>query len=169
MLVGSSEQHKETLLLDEKEIKEGEKYQTNLGLDFKLEYKLVGEKEVNLVLWLMKGDKFKEIKQSFYEGADGIVVLFDISPEENIEEIVSRINELRNSSPNSSILLIGRNIKTKMNQIIEGYTKHLIKEGKLKEKLRLNIDFFDPLETEKVISEKFLEFLTRKLLSRSDL
>lgn len=168
VLVGSSEQHKELLLLDEKDIKEGEKYETNLGLDFKLEYELVGEKDVNLVLWLMKGEKFKEIKQDFYEGADGIVVLFDISPEEDNADIISRINELRTSSPNSSILLIGRNIKTRMNKIVEGYTKHLIKEGKVKEKLRLNIDFFDILDEDKVISEKFLEYLTRKLLSRTD-
>jgi len=139
VLVGSSEQHEEILLLEEKDIKEGEKY-----------------------------EKFKEIKQGFYEGADGIVVLFDISQEENNENIVSRIRELRESSPNSSILLIGRDIKHRMNQIVEGYTKYLIEEGKVGESTSLNIDFFDVMGEDKVISEKFLEYLARKLLSRSD-
>jgi len=168
VLVGSTEQHEETLLIDERELEQGDKYETNLGLNLKLEYKLLGDKDVNLVLWLMKGEKFHEIKQGFYEGADGIVVLFDISQEESIESIIFRIKELRQNSPNSSILLIGRNIKDQVNQIIDGYTRHLIKEGKIKGKISLNIDFFDLKKTDKLISKEFLEFLARKLLSRSD-
>ncbi len=168
VLVGSSEQHEETLLIDEKDLEQGETYETNLGLDLKLEYNLLGDKNVNLVLWLMKGEKFHEIKQGFYEGADGIVVLFDITQEENIESIISRIKDLRQNSPNSSILLIGRNIKHQVNQIVEGYTRHLIKAGKVTGKLNLNIDFFDLKDSDKLISKEFLEFLARKLLSRSN-
>lgn len=167
LLVGSSEQHEETLMIDEEFLKQGERYETNLGLDLKLEYNLFEDKDVNLVLWLMKGDKFHEIKQGLYGGADGIVVLFDITQEENIENIISRIKELRQHSPNSSILLIGKNIKTRVNQIVETYTIHLIKEGKIKGKTSLNLDFFDLREADKIISKEFLEFLAHKLLSRS--
>ena len=167
VFVGSSEQHKEILLIDKKDIEKGETYQTKLGLDFKLEYKLLDEKDVNLVLWLMKGEKYKEIKQHFYEDADGMVVLFDTSQEEDIDVIVSRLRELRASSLNSSILLIGKNIKTKINQIVEKYALQLIKEGKVKDKVDLNIDFFDISEKEKINTEDLLDFLARKLLSRT--
>jgi hypothetical protein len=168
VIVGRPDESKDLLLVDEQDIKKGETYQTNLGLDFKLEYKLLDEKEVNLVLWLMKGEKYSEIKRQFFEGADGIVVLFDISPEQKIDEIVSRIKELREKSPNSSILLIGKDIKDRINQIIERYTLNLIKEGKIKEKTNLNIDFFDLAGQEKLVSQEFLDFLGRKLLSRTD-
>ncbi|NVM55187.1 MAG: hypothetical protein HWN66_15885 [Candidatus Helarchaeota archaeon] len=172
VLVGSSEQNKEVFLLDEKDIIQGEKYQTNLGLDFKLKYEVIEEKDVkkdiNLVLWLMKGEKYKEIKRNLYEGADGIVVLFDTSKEENVDEIISRIRDLRKTSPDSSILLIGNNMKERMNQIISGYTRELIQEGKIQKKLDFNIDFFDTTEKDELISKEFLDFLTRKLLSRSD-
>jgi len=137
-------------------------------LDFKLQYKLLDEKNVNLVLWLMKGKKYEEIKRQLVEGADGIVVLFDIGPEKMVNEIVSRIKELRLKSPDSSILLIGKNIKNRINQIIEKYTIELIKEGKIKERINLNIDFFDISNQERLVSQEFIEFLARKLLSRTD-
>ena len=49
VLAGSSDQNKEVFLIDEKELISGEKYQTDLGLDFKLEYKLIGKKDINLI------------------------------------------------------------------------------------------------------------------------
>ncbi len=168
VLAGSSDQNKEVFLIDEKELISGEKYQTDLGLDFKLEYKLIGKKDINLILWLMKGEKYKQIKRNLVEGADGIVILFDTSKEEDIDTIISRIKELRVTSPESSILLIGRNIKTRMNQIIERYTRELIKEGKIKGKFNLNIDFFDISENQNLFSEDFLDFLAKKLLSRTN-
>ncbi|MHA1264223.1 MAG: hypothetical protein ACTSRS_03225 [Candidatus Helarchaeota archaeon] len=167
VLVGSSEKNQEVLLLEEKDLIKGKTYETKLGLDFKLEYKIIEDKDINLVLWLMKGEKYKEIKQEFYEGADGIVILFDTSQEENTETVIRRIRELRANSPNSSILLIGKNIRVYMNQIIEGYTKQLIKEGKIKEKLDINIDCFDIDKDNGLVPEEFLDFLARKLLSRS--
>ncbi|MHA1276541.1 MAG: hypothetical protein ACTSQI_03195 [Candidatus Helarchaeota archaeon] len=168
VVIGNSEASKELLIIEEQELERGEKYQTNLGLDFKLQYKLLDEKNVNLVLWLMKGKKYEEIKRQLVEGADGIVVLFDIGPEKMVNEIVSRIKELRLKSPDSSILLIGKNIKNRINQIIEKYTIELIKEGKIKERINLNIDFFDISNQERLVSQEFLEFLARKLLSRTD-
>lgn len=167
VLVGSSDENQEVMLLEDKDLIKGETYETNLGLDFKLEYKLIEEKDINLVLWLMKGEKYKEIKQEFYEGADGIVILFDTSKEENLDNIVSRIRELRENSPKSSILLIGRGIRTRLNQIIEKYTLQLIKEGKITQKLDFNIDCFDIDRDNGLVPEEFLDFLTRKLLSRS--
>ncbi len=167
LIVGSSEENEEIMLIDEQEVMKGEKYETDLGLDFKLEYKLLGDKEINLVLWLMKGEKYKEIKQQFYEGADGIVILFDISPENGITKIISRIDELREKAPHSSILLIGKNINSRINQIIEGYTIHLIKQGKFGDKSKLNIDFFDPTDQSTIVSQELLDFLAKKLLSRT--
>ena len=167
IVTGSSESDEEVYLIEEKDILKGEQYQTNLGLDFKLQYKVIGEKSVNLILWLTKGDKHKEIKQNFYKGADGIVVLFDTSAEENIDQIIGRIQELRESSPSSSILLIGRNIRNRMNQIVEEYTKQLIREGKVEKKTDLNIDFYDVLD-EKGVGPAILDFFARKLLSRTD-
>jgi len=169
IVTGSSESDEEVYIIEEKDILKGEEYQTNLGLDFKLQYKVIGDKSVNLVLWLTKGEKHKEIKQNFYKGADGIVVLFDTSSEENIDQIITRIQELRENSPTSSILLIGRNIRKRMNQIVEEYTKQLIREGKLKgqKKTYLNIDFYDVLD-EKGVGPAILDFFARKLLSRTD-
>lgn len=169
ILAGSSEKDNEVYLVEEKDILKGEEYQTNLGLDFKLQYKVIGEKKINLILWLTKGEKHKEIKQNFYKGADGIVVLFDTSKEENIDQIVNRIQELRKNSPSSTILLIGRNIRNRMNQIVEGYTRRLIKEGKVQKKTDLNIDFYDVCELdEKGIGTAVLDFFARKLLSRTN-
>ncbi|HUY01080.1 MAG TPA: ADP-ribosylation factor-like protein [Candidatus Deferrimicrobium sp.] len=166
VVIGGAEEKQEILLLDEKNLKEGENYETEIGLDFKLKYKIIEETDVNLVLWLIRGEKFKEIKRNFYEGADGIVLLFDASQEENIEKIISKIQQIREKSPNSSILLISRNIRNQINEIIEKYTKKLIEKGKPKESLHLNIDFFDALEKNGLDPEEFLDFLTKKLLSR---
>ena len=165
VLVGSPEQQKGLLSIDEEDIKKGEKYQTNLGLDFKLEYKLLEDKNINLVIWLMKGEKYREIQQHFYEGADGLLVLFDAS--QDIDGIVSRILELRTSSPYSSILLIGKNIKNRINQIVENFTLELIKEGKIKDKVDLNIDFFDIADKERLAADDLLDFLAKKLLRRT--
>jgi len=167
IVTGSSNSDEEVFLIEEKDILKGEKYQTNLGLDFKLQYKVIGEKSVNLILWLTKGDKHKQIKQNFFKGADGIVVLFDTSTEDKIDQIINRIQELRENSPTSTILLIGRNIRNRMNQIVEEYTRRLIKEGKVQKRTDLNIDFYDVLDEEGV-GPAILDFFARKLLSRTN-
>jgi GTPase SAR1 family protein len=166
VVIGESEEEHEILLLDEKNLTKGENYETEIGLDLKLKYKVMEETDVNLVLWLIKGENYKEIKRNFYEGADGIVLLFDASQEENIDTIISKIQQIREKSPNSSILLISRNIRNQINEIVEKYTKKLIETGKPKENLHLNIDFFDALEKNGIDPGEFLDFLTKKLLSR---
>ena len=67
--------------------------------------------EVNLALWDIAGQpRFVDLRTTFYRGASGALLLFDLTREESFKELDLWLTELRAVTMNIPILLIGNKL-----------------------------------------------------------
>lgn len=69
------------------------------------------EHQVNLALWDIAGQpRFVDLRTTFYRGASGALLLFDLTREETFKELDLWLTELRAVTMNIPILLIGNKV-----------------------------------------------------------
>ena len=68
-------------------------------------------KKVKLQIWDTAGqERFKTILASYFRGANGILLIYDITDRESFESLTHWLNEIeKNANKNIKILLIGNN------------------------------------------------------------
>jgi len=67
---------------------------------------------IKLILWDIAGqDLFQQVRNQFYDGADGIIIVYDVTRPETLEAVPKWHNEIiTTSSKVSHVLLIGNKI-----------------------------------------------------------
>eukprot|EP00002_Diphylleia_rotans_P029395 TRINITY_DN598_c0_g1_i1.p1 TRINITY_DN598_c0_g1~~TRINITY_DN598_c0_g1_i1.p1 ORF type:complete len:183 (-),score=43.55 TRINITY_DN598_c0_g1_i1:464-1012(-) len=82
---------------------------STIGVDFKITTLQVEGKEVKLQIWDTAGqERFRAITHSYYHGAHGILVAFDVTKRETFDHVHSWFTEIsRYASPNVVNLLVG--------------------------------------------------------------
>eukprot|EP00002_Diphylleia_rotans_P029398 TRINITY_DN598_c0_g2_i1.p1 TRINITY_DN598_c0_g2~~TRINITY_DN598_c0_g2_i1.p1 ORF type:complete len:182 (-),score=40.58 TRINITY_DN598_c0_g2_i1:229-774(-) len=82
---------------------------STIGVDFKITTLQVEGKEVKLQIWDTAGqERFRAITHSYYHGAHGILVVYDVTKRETFDHIQSWFTEIsRYASPNVVNLLVG--------------------------------------------------------------
>ncbi len=82
---------------------------STIGVDFKISNKTIKNTKVKLQIWDTAGqERFKTIVSSYYRGAHGIIMVYDITDInsfENVKHWMSEIN--RHCNNNIQILLVG--------------------------------------------------------------
>ena len=110
---------------------------TTVGLDYRLvnlEYK---SKPIKLQIWDTAGqDRFKSITKNYYKGANGMLILYDITNKKTFDDITNWITEINEESSNVIINCIGHK------KDLENKRKVSYEEGK---KLcdKYNMSFFE--------------------------
>jgi Ras-related protein Rab-1A len=82
---------------------------TTIGLDTKTKFVTHKEKKIQLQIWDTAGEeRFRSIAKSCYKGADGILLMYDISKYETFKHIKSWITDIENniSVPKNKLALI---------------------------------------------------------------
>eukprot|EP01004_Peranema_trichophorum_P007651 NODE_6427_length_886_cov_43.467890_g5834_i0.p1 GENE.NODE_6427_length_886_cov_43.467890_g5834_i0~~NODE_6427_length_886_cov_43.467890_g5834_i0.p1 ORF type:complete len:205 (+),score=31.34 NODE_6427_length_886_cov_43.467890_g5834_i0:57-671(+) len=84
-------------------------FATTIGVDFKLYVINVDGKIVKLQIWDTAGqERFRGITNSFYRGANGILLCFDVSSKATFEGLNSWMTQIRqHSAPGTPIVLVG--------------------------------------------------------------
>jgi len=81
---------------------------TTVGLDYRLielEYK---NKPIKLQIWDTAGqDRFKSITKNYYKGANGMIIIYDITKKKTFEDISNWITEINEESSNVIINCVG--------------------------------------------------------------
>ena len=82
---------------------------TTIGVDFKIKTLDVDGKSVKLQIWDTSGDeRYRSIVSSYYRGAHGIMMVYDITDLETFENLNSWLNEIaKNASENVYKILVG--------------------------------------------------------------
>lgn len=74
-----------------------ENYVATIGVDFKVKIIQVEDKRIKLQIWDTAGqERFKNITQTYYKGAVGIILTYSVTDEhsfENIEKWITQIND----------------------------------------------------------------------------
>lgn len=86
-----------------------ESYVATIGVDFKIKLIQHGDKKVKLQIWDTAGqERFKNITQTYYKGAAGIILVYAINNIESFRNLNSWIRQIENTSnEDSTIILLG--------------------------------------------------------------
>ncbi|KAH7828237.1 Rab1b [Monocercomonoides exilis] len=109
LLIGDSGVGKSCLLLRFAENTFNSTYVTSIGVDFKIRTIKVGDKIVKLHLWDTAGqERFRTIISQYYQGANGIIIVYDVTNRDSFNSIQMWLREIENSRcERVSRLLVG--------------------------------------------------------------
>jgi small GTP-binding protein len=109
LLIGDSGVGKSNMLLKFTDDVFSENYMTTIGIDFKTKNLELDKKTVKLQIWDTAGqERFRTITQAYYRGAQGILIVYDITDRQSFDDVERWILDME-SHTNSNVckILIG--------------------------------------------------------------
>lgn len=133
-----------------------------IGVDFRLTTIDVDGRKVKLQIWDTAGqERFRSVTSSYYYGADGAIIVYDVSNAESFRNVDSWLNELRrhSNSERMSVVAIG-NKCDKIQDKAVSYLESLAHLGKVEDltvvevsaKTDLNVDQIFSILVEKMMT-----------------
>merc|ERR1712159_596359 len=109
LLIGDSGVGKSCLLFRFADDTYQESYISTIGEDFKIRTVELEGKTIKLQIWDTAGqERFRTITSSYYRGAHGIIVVYDVTDMESFEAVKGWLNEIdRYANENVNKLLVG--------------------------------------------------------------
>merc|ERR1711874_641300 len=107
VLIGDSGAGKSSLLLRFADDTFTENYITTIGVDFRFKTIPVDNKSVKLQIWDTAGqERFRTITSAYYRGADGIVLVFDVTDRESFDHVDDWLTEVNRYVNDSTMMLL---------------------------------------------------------------
>ncbi|CAG9314407.1 unnamed protein product [Blepharisma stoltei] len=112
LLIGDSSVGKTSVLLRYVDDTYNPEFQTTIGVDFKISTMELQGKVIKLQLWDTAGqDRFRNIVASYYRGAQGVILMYDITNQASFQNIKNWYNETLNHLQSSTPkLLVGNKL-----------------------------------------------------------
>ena len=109
LLIGDSGVGKSCLLLRFADDTYTDSYISTIGVDFKIKTVDLEGKTVKLQIWDTAGqERFRTITSSYYRGAHGIIVVYDMTDQKSFDNVKTWLLEIeRYASPGVNKLLVG--------------------------------------------------------------
>lgn len=109
VLIGDSGVGKSCLLLRFADDAFTESYISTIGVDFRFRTVKIDNKTVKLQIWDTAGqERFRTITSAYYRGADGIIMIYDVTSQESFEHVNDWLKEVnRYASEGTCKLLVG--------------------------------------------------------------
>jgi len=109
VLIGDSGVGKSCLLLRFADDAFTESYISTIGVDFRFRTVKIDNKTVKLQIWDTAGqERFRTITSAYYRGADGIVMVYDVTSQESFDHVNDWLKEVnRYASEGTCKLLVG--------------------------------------------------------------
>mmetsp|Transcript_27822 Transcript_27822/g.41062 ORF Transcript_27822/g.41062 Transcript_27822/m.41062 type:complete len:212 (-) Transcript_27822:319-954(-) len=109
VLIGDSGVGKSCLLLRFADDAFTESYISTIGVDFRFRTVKIDKKTVKLQIWDTAGqERFRTITSAYYRGADGIIMVYDVTCQESFEHVNDWLKEVnRYASEGTCKLLVG--------------------------------------------------------------
>jgi Ras-related protein Rab-1A len=109
LLIGDSGVGKSCLLLRFADDTYNESYISTIGVDFKIRTIELDGKTVKLQIWDTAGqERFRTITSSYYRGAHGIIIVYDVTDQESFNNVKTWLHEIdRYANESVNKLLVG--------------------------------------------------------------
>merc|ERR1740125_55610 len=109
VLIGDSSVGKSCLLLRFADDSFTDSYISTIGVDFRFRTITIDGKTVKLQIWDTAGqERFRTITSAYYRGADGIIMVYDVTSSESFEHVEEWLSEVdRYANENTAKLLVG--------------------------------------------------------------
>ncbi|OAY65135.1 GTP-binding protein YPTM2 [Ananas comosus] len=120
LLIGDSGVGKSCLLLRFADDSYLESYISTIGVDFKIRTVEQDGKTIKLQIWDTAGqERFRTITSSYYRGAHGIIIVYDVTDQESFNNVKQWLNEIdRYASENVNKLLVGNKCDLTANKVV---------------------------------------------------
>mmetsp|Transcript_57993 Transcript_57993/g.64821 ORF Transcript_57993/g.64821 Transcript_57993/m.64821 type:complete len:206 (-) Transcript_57993:1434-2051(-) len=109
VLIGDSGVGKSCLLLRFADDAFTESYISTIGVDFRFRTLKIDQKTVKLQIWDTAGqERFRTITSAYYRGADGIIMVFDVTNMESFDHVNDWLKEVNRYAAEGTVkLLVG--------------------------------------------------------------
>ena len=98
-----------------------EDYLSTIGMDYKIKnYELENGDIIKLYIWDTAGqDRFRSITSNYYKGADGIILIYDITKQETFNNVRNWITSIKEEAPAKVVLiLVGNKVDDEKNRAV---------------------------------------------------
>lgn len=160
LIIGDSSVGKTSVLLRFVDDMYSPEFQTTIGVDFKIANLNINNKVIKLQLWDTAGqDRFRNIVASYYRGAQGIMLMYDITNPASFQS-VTRWHEEAQGYLQSSVpkLLIGNKADLANQRAVKLDEAHQLAE-------RLGMDYIETSAKSSQNVKQAFESMSRKILS----
>ena len=135
-----------------------ERLYPTIGVDYQKKSVTIDNRNINVEIWDTAGqEKFKKITSQYYNGADGIILIFDITNKESFEKISFWIQDLSNKIDldNTCLILIGNktDLKDQRKVSVEEAQKYAA---------QYNIEYYEVSGLKNVGIIEMMEFFIKK-------
>ena len=137
-----------------------EEYLASIGMDYKIKsYEKEDGNSIKLYIWDTAGqDRFRSITRNYYKGADGIILIYDITNEESFNNVKHWINSIKEEAPDKVvIILVGNKVDDEENRKIK-------KENGEKISQEFKLPFFECSAKADINVNSSFEALIKKLI-----
>lgn len=112
LILGNSQVGKSSILNQFAEGVFSETIPPTLGIDYKINQVTVGDKSIKLQIWDTAGqERFKSITENFYKGAQGILLVFDLTDKASFDNISTWIKNIyEKAGRNVVVCLVGNKL-----------------------------------------------------------
>mmetsp|Transcript_18595 Transcript_18595/g.46411 ORF Transcript_18595/g.46411 Transcript_18595/m.46411 type:complete len:220 (+) Transcript_18595:277-936(+) len=113
LLVGDSGVGKSSLMLRFCDDTFNERQLATIGVDFRTKHLVLKRKNVKLAVWDTAGqERFRTMTSSYYRGAQGVILAFDVTSAETFYNLPKWISEVRSHSTHekAKLLLVGNKV-----------------------------------------------------------
>ena len=132
-----------------------------IGIDFKTKTLNINNQEIKLKIWDTAGqERFRNITTQYYKGADGIVLVYDVTDEASYEKIKDWMDQILSNTQQEEIglVLLGNKCDMEPRNVTEEQGKKMAED--------LKISYFETSAlTGQGIKEAF-EQLTRDIMKK---
>ena len=119
MLIGDSETGKSSFLIRYVRNNFSDIFLTTIGLDKEIKIYQHMDKKYRLILWDTAGqERFKSLPKKYFQNADGILLLYDVSKKDTFEHVKNWIEDIKfnlNEERKTNIYLIGNKLDLERN------------------------------------------------------
>ena len=129
-------------------------------MDFKVKDLLVSNKNIRVQIWDTAGqERFRNITNSYYKGANGIAIVYDVTNRSSFETVSIWIEEIsKKASPNSFNVIIANKIDMVNHRAVSKEEGESLASS-------FNLTYFETsAKDDNAVSAAF-EFMTDKILS----
>jgi small GTP-binding protein len=96
-----------------------ETYKPSLGVDFMVKRVNMGEERFKMLVFDTAGQEFiSTLRKRYYSGADGAVIVFDVTRQETFEDLKKWVEEVRGEVGNIKTIFVGNKIDLTDDRII---------------------------------------------------